>query len=91
MVSSAIIASAGTWKEEFDRICGQTVEATALSTEQLRALVKDADALLVRLESVNDPGKKVYVMRMQKCRSFFAYMVGLRERGTAVGTAPPSP
>lgn len=91
---TSVALAAGTWKEEFDRICGQTIEATSLSTEQLRALVKDSEALLVRLEGISDPGKKVYIMRMQKCRSFFAYMVGLREQGSSSSggaASPPSP
>jgi len=81
MVLSADFSLATTWKEEFDRLCGQTVVATSLSSEQLRALVADSDALLARLDGVNDPGKKVYVLRLQKCRSFFAYMLGLKEQG----------
>ena len=82
---AAGLTAAQTWKDEFDRICVQTVEATSLSTEQLRSLVNDSDALLKRLEGVNDPGKKVYVLRLQKCRSFFLYMIELKESGGATG------
>lgn len=81
MVLSADFSLAATWKEEFDRLCGQTVVATSLSPEQLRALVADSDALLARLDGVNDPAKKVYILRLQKCRSFFAYMLGLKAQG----------
>lgn len=87
-LSSASFSPAATWKEEFDRLCGQTAVATSLSTEQLRVLVADSDALLVRLDEVKDPAKKVYILRLQKCRSFFAYMVGLREQGDAGARRP---
>lgn len=70
---------AGTWKDEFDRICGQTEDAGSLSAERLRLLLKDSDALLNRLEAVSDPAKKVYVLRLQKCKSFFAYMLALKD------------
>ncbi|MBI5503180.1 MAG: hypothetical protein HY899_00150 [Deltaproteobacteria bacterium] len=90
IVLSTGLSQGATWKEEFDRICAETVTATSLSAEQLRALVKDSDALLARLASVDDPGKKVYVMRLQKCRSFFLYMLGLKEPSPSAPGAPPS-
>jgi hypothetical protein len=90
LLAAAAVAEA--WREEFDRICGQTVEATSLSAEQLRALVHDSDVLLKRLERVSDPTKKVYVLRLQKCRDLFAYLIELKAaRGAAAPQAGPMP
>jgi hypothetical protein len=90
-LSSAVFA-AEAWRDEFDRICGQTVEATSLSAERLRALVHDSDVLLKRLDLVSDPAKKVYVLRLQKCRDLFVYLLELKAaRGAAAPHAAVTP
>ncbi len=86
IVLSAGVATAEEWKDEFDRICSQTFDASSLSTEQLRSLVKDSDELLKRLEKISAAEKKVYSLRLEKCRNFFAYMIEVRESGGAAAT-----
>lgn len=69
----ALAAETG-WKQEFERICIQVETAGNLHDEQLQELVKDADRLLERMRSVEDPHAKVYVQRLKRCRDFFSFM-----------------
>lgn len=73
------ISQAGTWKEDFERLCGYTEEASSLSTDQIQELIQESDRLLKTLETVNEPEKKVYIFRLKKCRNFFEYILDLRE------------
>ena len=61
------------WKSEFERICGQTNIAVSLEQEQLVELINDSDKLLAELKESEDPGAKVYVFRLEKCKEFFEY------------------
>ena len=70
-----------TWKEEFERLCAQTEVATALTDQQVRDLIRDSDALLEKLESLQDPQIRVYVFRLTKCRKFFEFVLQLSETG----------
>lgn len=81
IVLSAGVALGGDWKEDLERICAQTNDSESMTKEQLQALVKEADELLKRIESVNDPAKKVLVPKLQKCRNLFAFMIELKDSG----------
>ena len=75
----ACISQAGTWKDDFERLCSYTEEASSLSTDQIQELMQESDRLLKTLETVNEPEKKVYIFRLKKCRNFFEYILDLRE------------
>ncbi|NOX20496.1 MAG: hypothetical protein GXO99_04450 [Nitrospirae bacterium] len=68
------------WKEEFEAICSQVVEAENLTDKELTSLIERADALLNKLQKMDLPGKKVYIFRLKKCRSFFEYILQLRTK-----------
>ena len=78
----ALAAETG-WKQEFERICIQVETAGNLHDEQLQELVKDADRLFERMQSVEDPQIKVYLQRLQRCRDFFSFMREARQRDEA--------
>ena len=79
------LASAQSWVEDFDRICGQAEEADSLPTPKLQELVVESDKLLGVIEAGDDPRKKVYVFRLKKCRNLFAYIISLREAEKGAG------
>ncbi len=79
------MASAQTWIEDFDRICGQAEEADSLQTAKLQELVIESDKLLEVIEAGNDPRKKVYIFRLKKCRNLFVYIMNLREAERGAG------
>lgn len=68
------------WKDEFERICSQTLIATTLTTDQLQKLINDSDTLLIQLNSLDDPWAKVYILRLKKCREFFVYAIEWQEK-----------
>jgi len=67
------------WKEEFERICAQTITATSLTPTELQALIRDSDHLLKRLGKVKDPWAKIYIFRLKKCSDFFKFALELNE------------
>lgn len=67
------------WKDEFERLCAQTEIATSLTNQQIHDLIRDSDALLEKMESVEDPQIRVYLFRLKKCRMFFEFALQVRE------------
>ena len=67
------------WKKEFERLCAATEVATTFPNQKLRDLIRDSDALLKKLESLQDSQTKVYVFRLKKCRMFFEFALQLNE------------
>jgi hypothetical protein len=83
-------SSAETWKESFEAICAQTAEATSLSTEDVRELLQRSEELTRTIEKIDDPHKKVYLFRLNKCRNFFKYILETREsKGESKGQDTP--
>ena len=72
-------AAAQSWIEDFDKICAQAEFADSLPTAALKELVLESDKLLVVIEAGNDPRKKVFIFRLNKCRNLFVYIMDLRE------------
>ena len=82
MFSAAFCAETGqpdSWKTEFERICGRTEIATALSPEELRELISNSDELLELLAGIEDPGAKIYIFRLRNCKAFFEYALQLEK------------
>ncbi len=75
-----LFAEQKSWKDRFDDICSRVQIAESLSKAELRDLIKRSDELIKELEKLNLPVKKVYIFRLKKCRSFFEYVIQLRER-----------
>lgn len=71
--------AAEAWRDEFERICARTQDAMTLSTDELRALVAAADALLPRIEQLGESERKVYGRRLKACRNLYAFMLETRE------------
>lgn len=77
--SGSTIGSLKPWKEEFERICAQTIIATSLTPMQLEVLIFDSDNLLKRLGKVEDPWAKIYIFRLKKCSDFFKFALELQD------------
>ena len=80
------LASAQSWIEDFDKICGQAEDADSLPTAKLKELVMESDKLLEVIEAGSDPRKKVYIFRLRKCRNLFVYIIDLRETAGGAGS-----
>ncbi len=77
---STLFAKETNWKDEFDSICSKVQISESLSTEELNQLIKRSEELIKRLEKLDLPVKKVYIFRLKKCKSFFEYVIQLRQR-----------
>lgn len=68
-----------TWKDEFDRVCGQVPIASQRSAEQLEDLLLDCDRLKSSPALLEDPRAKLFLRRIEMCRSFFEYSLELQK------------
>lgn len=73
-IGGSVDAAEGNWHDDFAIICAQTVNAGKLGREELDRLIADSGELLEIIESSDDPGKRVYLLRLKKCRNFFLFM-----------------
>lgn len=68
-----------TWQEDFERVCGATEKAEAMSLEELKGALQETDRLVEVIEKEGGAQKKPYLFRLNKCRSFIVYMIGVKE------------
>jgi hypothetical protein len=73
------------WRDDFDRICAHTGDAGKLSSKELGALIVESEELLQIVELSDDPEKKIYLIRLKKCRNFFVFMKGIAENSEVNG------
>jgi hypothetical protein len=63
------------WQKEFDDVCSKTQDAMSLSIADLTLLVKRCDALVPRIEKLDETRRKVFLRRLQQCRGLYAYVL----------------
>jgi len=79
--SANLLDAAGDdWRNDFDRICANTANAGKLSGTELGKLIDDSDKLLKVIEASNEHDKKVYLIRLKKCRNFLEFMRNVSEK-----------
>ena len=64
-----------TWQKEFDDVCSKTQDAMTFSQEELTDLIRRCDALLPRIEKLDETRRKVYLGRLRMCRGLYAYVL----------------
>lgn len=75
----AALAANATWKEAFEEVCGQVMGAESMSDKDLATMVEKADKLMPVIQASDDPGKKVYLMRLKKCRAVYEFILEARK------------
>lgn len=80
------VFAAESWKDAFDEICGKVQDSDALTTQELTALIEKADKLLPEIEKSEDPSKKIYLVRLKKCRAMFEFIIESRKSSGAPQT-----
>jgi hypothetical protein len=78
-LTASALAAGATWKETFEEVCGQVMGAESMNEKELAAMVEKADKLLPVIQASDDPGKKVYVMRLKKCRAVYEFILEARK------------
>lgn len=67
------------WKPSFEEICSKVQATDTLSTAELTALIEKADKLLPVIQASDSPSKKVYVLRLKKCRSLYEFIIDTKK------------
>ncbi|MFO7605977.1 MAG: hypothetical protein R6W72_06740 [Desulfurivibrionaceae bacterium] len=62
------------WIKDFDLICAHTADAGKLSKAELTELIEKCDELMPMIQASESPRKKVYLIRLKKCRNFLDFM-----------------
>ncbi len=78
------------WKEAFDDVCGKVQFAENLTTQEIAALIEKADKILPEIEKSDDPGKKIFIMRLKKCRALYEFMIESRKSAESTGKSTES-
>ena len=68
------------WKESFEEICGQVQGAESMTDQQIKAMMEKADKLMPVIQASNDPGKKVFLIRLKRCRGVYEFMLDTRKK-----------
>ena len=77
--SNNLSAADMNWQESFDRICAITADSENLTIDQLNNLITESDELLIKIEAGEIPKKKLYLIRLKKCRNFLAFMRDVKQ------------
>ncbi|NTW88056.1 MAG: hypothetical protein HGB26_02800 [Desulfobulbaceae bacterium] len=72
--SRAIAETTGGWREEFARICSRSGDAGDYSEADLSRLIADSEGLRMEILNSKEPDSRVYLFRLDKCRSFYMFM-----------------
>jgi hypothetical protein len=82
LLTLAVISAApaqDNWKPAFEEICSKVQATDNLSTTEIAALIEKADKLLPVIQSSDSPSKKVYILRLKKCRSLFEFILDTKK------------
>lgn len=66
------------WKDSFNEICGKVQGAESMSNQEIKAMMDRADKLVPMIKSSNEPGKKVFLLRLKRCRGVYEFMLDTR-------------
>ena len=80
-VSGLSFANEESWKDEYKSICGDTQEALLLPGKEINTLIDKCDKLLNKIKASDNPRKKIFIFRIEKCKNFYKYITDSREDG----------
>jgi hypothetical protein len=69
------------WEDEFEDICSKVGAADSFSIEELQALIDRSDKLIEKIKASDNRRKKIFIMRLKKCRNFFAFTIDVKKGG----------
>ena len=64
-----------TWRTEFDDACAKTMDAMALSMDELKSLIGRCERLQKIVEQQDETVRKVYLKRLLMCKNLYAYVL----------------
>jgi hypothetical protein len=70
----------GSWKREFEEVCGKTDDSMNMTTNELKELLARCDKLKPLIDAQEETTRKVYLKRLQMCRDLLAYVYEIKSR-----------
>ena len=80
-------------KKEMDDICSMTEASMSLSKEDLGSLITRSDALIAKVEALDesDARRKVFLKRMKNTRDFYKFVLEQKENPAPAAAAEGTP
>lgn len=72
----------GTLDREFAEVCSKTDDAMTLSSEELVVLVGRCDAMKSEAGKMAEPGRKIFLKRLQLCHDLYSFTLDTRRGKT---------
>ena len=73
-ITSLSFANEESWMDEYNSICGDTQKAIKMHSEELNILIDKCDKLLNKIKGSDNPRKKIFIFRIEKCKNFYQYI-----------------
>ena len=80
-VSSLSFANEKSWTDEYNSICGDSQEAVLLPREKINILIDKCDKLLKKIDASDNPRKKIFKFRIEKCKNFYKFIADSAKDG----------
>ncbi len=74
------LANEESWLRELDELCGSSQAAMTLSSEEVTTLVERCDRIIAEITGTDNPRKKLYLFRLERCRNFYQYIINLKSK-----------
>jgi hypothetical protein len=68
------------WKASFEEVCGKVQGADSMSEQEIKAMMDMADKLMPVIQASSDPGKKVFLIRLKRCRGVYEFMLDTKKK-----------
>ena len=80
-VSTLSFANEESWRDEYNSICGDSQEAVLLPREEINTLIDKCDKLLNKIKAADNPRKKIFIFRIEKCKNFYKFIADSAKDG----------
>jgi hypothetical protein len=77
-LSAAPAEDAAAWRQEYDSLCGRTLETEGMTEQELVQLLGRCDKLKPRIENLEATERKVFLRRLQLCCDLYRYMLDVK-------------
>ncbi len=74
-------AASADWEDEFEEICSKVAAADDFSIGELQSLIDRSEKLLKKIGASDHRRKKIFIMRLKKCKSFYEFSLEVKQGG----------
>ena len=77
-ISNLTFADETSWRKEYNSLCSNSHEGSLLSKEDLILRIDKCKELLSVIKASDNPKKKIYIFRLEKCSNLYQYLMDLK-------------